>query len=1041
MANTGVFGVPLKELLRRDRKKRPYLKVPFFVHQTIKYLTQNGVREPGIFKHAGTGAEIEEFQRKINATGQVSYEDVGDIHSVSSLLKVFFRKLPDCLLTCENYSEWCHVTTVHDMVECLQKINKLIHMLPPVNQAVLSEFMRLMFQIERNSEYSKVDAAALSSLMGKILLWPKGENLGGSEDIVGITNVIQIMILEYPILFELEEKKRCSEDPKIARYARFKRKLVGHEKSITCIEHFGSHLWSADSAGIIRIWSLETLATVEKIETKKGVVVTMKHIQGKMWIGFESCLQLRDEQGKQLMEIDGAVYSIIETEGQRVWTGGEGELKIWHSKKIIVLKQISVSAYVLGLEYHKGYIWGACSDKKIRLWDSKSYVLTKSLARHENKINKLLTVDSCVWSSSDDATICLWDCELFQPVQRLTHHTGPVYGLHQVGSLVFSCSWDKSVMIWDTTGNVLGSLTGYHADAVSTVMGLINKTVMCWQLFTASYDGSLCIWELGEACGLTPPEDDDPLGLGSGSFTTSNALFMRSISNFTQSFAGSSMMTSYATKEHFSNTDAGEEGNSLKKWEIDPSLIVRPGNSLGTGSFGTVFKAFLHGKAVAVKKLFTQKFDEKTLEDFRREVAIMSTLRHPNVLLFMGACTEPGNLLIVTELMPRGSVYDILRDSKIRLSLKRKMMMARDASLGMNWLHNLKPQFLHLDLKAANLLVDKNWTVKVADFGLSVVKKEAAEQKEKLGPIGTPLWMAPEVLMNKEYDSKADVYSFGIVLWEILTGKDPWNEINSLLELVDAVCLEHKRPVLPPNIPQSLHTLIDGCWHPDPDRRPSFEALIPQFDYIIIDGVINDKFGQAIWRNNFLEKEEVGWMEFLRVFARAIKIDLPDDPRDIYIQCLREVVTTGKDKDRVTIESFSLMLERFGPLSERGIMDRIHSLLRKPYFFGEITAADAEKKIIAQKKKGTFLLRFSSRDPGCYALTVLNNKGILKHYRIMHKPGGPYTIGKVQCESLQAIIKLYHRELHLKKPCPDAPLQAMFIAFEKDIANLGYQAV
>jgi serine/threonine protein kinase len=86
-------------------------------------------------------------------------------------------------------------------------------------------------------------------------------------------------------------------------------------------------------------------------------------------------------------------------------------------------------------------------------------------------------------------------------------------------------------------------------------------------------------------------------------------------------------------------------------------------------------------------------------DDFRKEVAIMSTLRHPNVLLFMGACTQPGNLLIVTELMPRGSVYDLLRDRSLKLSLKRKMLFAKDAALGVNWLHRSKPQFLHLDLK------------------------------------------------------------------------------------------------------------------------------------------------------------------------------------------------------------------------------------------------------------------------------------------------------------------------------------------------------
>lgn len=278
----------------------------------------------------------------------------------------------------------------------------------------------------------------------------------------------------------------------------------------------------------------------------------------------------------------------------------------------------------------------------------------------------------------------------------------------------------------------------------------------------------------------------------------------------------------------------------------------------------------------------------------------------------MGACTQPGNLLIVTELMPRGSVYDLLRDSKVSLSFKRKMLIAKDAALGVNWLHRSKPQFLHLDLKAANLLVDQNWTVKVADFGLSVVKKEAATKKEKHGPIGTPLWMAPEVLMNKEYDEKADVYSFGIVLWEILTAQDPWQEIDSLVELVEAVCIENRvplrlhhniispslptqlplceciitqqRPVLPADLPSSLVSLVNSCWMPAPDSRPAFEDIVPRFDDIVLDGTIPDPTGRACWRSSFPEKHQVPWPEFVKAFVPAAQLPAPTSPTDIHYQ-------------------------------------------------------------------------------------------------------------------------------------------------------------
>jgi len=111
------------------------------------------------------------------------------------------------------------------------------------------------------------------------------------------------------------------------------------------------------------------------------------------------------------------------------------------------------------------------------------------------------------------------------------------------------------------------------------------------------------------------------------------------------------------------------------------------------------------GKEVAVKKLFQQNLSEKTINSFKKEVEINSRIHHPNVVLFMGAAIKPPHMAIVTELCPKGNLQQVLHDKKLNLSLYMRIRMARDAALGINWLHCSNPQIIHRDLKPSNLLV------------------------------------------------------------------------------------------------------------------------------------------------------------------------------------------------------------------------------------------------------------------------------------------------------------------------------------------------
>ncbi|PPS16782.1 hypothetical protein GOBAR_AA03787 [Gossypium barbadense] len=247
------------------------------------------------------------------------------------------------------------------------------------------------------------------------------------------------------------------------------------------------------------------------------------------------------------------------------------------------------------------------------------------------------------------------------------------------------------------------------------------------------------------------------------------------------------------------------------------------------GSCGTVYHGLWYGSDVAVKVFSKQEYSDDVIDSFRQEVSLMKRLRHPNVLLFMGAVTSPQRLCIVTEFLPRGSLFRLLQRNTTKLDWRRRVHMALDIARGMNYLHHCNPPIIHRDLKSSNLLVDKNWIVKVGDFGLSRLKHETY-LTTKTGK-GTPQWMAPEVLRNEPSDEKSDIYSFGVILWELATEKIPWDNLNSM-QVIGAVGFMNQRLEIPKEVDPRWSSIIESCWQSDPQCRPTFHELLDKLRYL-----------------------------------------------------------------------------------------------------------------------------------------------------------------------------------------------------------------
>ncbi|KAI3910430.1 hypothetical protein MKX01_034824 [Papaver californicum] len=262
--------------------------------------------------------------------------------------------------------------------------------------------------------------------------------------------------------------------------------------------------------------------------------------------------------------------------------------------------------------------------------------------------------------------------------------------------------------------------------------------------------------------------------------------------------------------------------DDVAEWEI-PWEEITSGERIGLGSYGEVYRGDWHGTEVAVKKFLDQDISGDALEEFRSEVRIMKRLRHPNVVLFMGAVTRAPNLSIVTEFLPRGSLYRLIHRPNSQVDERRRLRMALDVARGMNYLHSCTPVIVHRDLKSPNLLVDKNWVVKVCDFGLSRIKHNTFLSSRSTA--GTAEWMAPEVLRNEPSDEKCDVYSFGVILWELCTMQQPWGGMNPM-QVVGAVGFQHRRLDVPNDMDPVVADIIQKCWQTDPKLRPSFAEIM-----------------------------------------------------------------------------------------------------------------------------------------------------------------------------------------------------------------------
>ncbi|KAF0683262.1 Aste57867_24694 [Aphanomyces stellatus] len=280
---------------------------------------------------------------------------------------------------------------------------------------------------------------------------------------------------------------------------------------------------------------------------------------------------------------------------------------------------------------------------------------------------------------------------------------------------------------------------------------------------------------------------------------------------------------------------------------------------IGRGASGEVIKASYLGTSVVCKRMRRDAISLSSIQRFREEIELMSCLRHPNIVQFIGASWDNcSNVCMVLEYMEHGDMHSVLHSALGRSFVWSDplLKMAIGAVSGMLYLHSQEPPIVHRDLKSVNLLCSATFGCKVSDFGLSRRYKKDLDALTTV--VGTPFWLAPEVIRNEKYGISADIFSFGIVLTELETRQTPYHDIDQTgLKVMLRVAKDGLRPSLPTSCLPKRRRLIQDCLLDHPSSRPTFFEVLHRLQGEVREEIEADAEKLAIDRRALLRMKAI----------------------------------------------------------------------------------------------------------------------------------------------------------------------------------------
>lgn len=291
----------------------------------------------------------------------------------------------------------------------------------------------------------------------------------------------------------------------------------------------------------------------------------------------------------------------------------------------------------------------------------------------------------------------------------------------------------------------------------------------------------------------------------------------------------------HATK---SSDEASQERPKTGRKDVDPILIdggewelterqLVFNEKIASGAFGLLYRGSYCGQEVAIKVLKSNANDSasngvrsETIREFAQELSILRRVHHKNIIQLIGALTKQTTMCLVTDFMHGGNLLQHVQEHPLKLPELIRHCLG--VAMGLDYLHKIN--IIHRDIKTANLLLDENLVVKIADFGVARTKPK--DGSTMTAETGTYRWMAPEVIAHQHYDEKADVFSYGVMVWELVSGGEVPYPGYTPLQAAVGVVQRGLRPTISPSVHPVIAQVMQYCWNVDPTARPSMEQIM-----------------------------------------------------------------------------------------------------------------------------------------------------------------------------------------------------------------------